>query len=250
MAGLKLYGVTVSYPVVLNSRQRSALANAANTLSFGRYGRGANVDYVQALRDVSVDIPQGGRLGVIGRNGSGKSTLLKTAAGIIRPSRGRREVNGKVGCVLNLGAGLDPDKSGLENMRMIARLHGLDGEELDAAVEDAAAFTELEAFLEMPVRAYSSGMGARLNFAIATAQRSDVMIIDEVIGTGDAYFVSKAVDRVRALCDGAGVLMLATHSYAILRDFCDRAIWLDAGRVVAEGNVDEVWEAYYAAHGG
>jgi ABC-type polysaccharide/polyol phosphate transport system ATPase subunit len=249
MAGLELTGVTVSYPVVLNSRQRSALANAANTLSFGRYGRGANVDFVQALTDVSVKIAQGERLGVIGRNGSGKSTLLKTAAGIIRPSRGRREVNGKIGCVLNLGAGLDPDKSGLENMRMIARLHGLDGAALENAVEDAAAFTELDAFLEMPVRSYSSGMGARLNFAIATAQRSDVMIIDEVIGTGDAYFVSKAVERVRALCDEAGVLMLATHSYAILKDFCDRAVWLDAGRVMAEGDVDEVWEAYYAAHG-
>jgi ABC-type polysaccharide/polyol phosphate transport system ATPase subunit len=247
MAHITLSGVTVAYPVVISARQQSAFANAAHTLSFGRYGKGVGVDHVVAIDDMTLDMPEGSRIGLIGRNGSGKSTLLKTCAGIITPIKGRCETVGRVGCVLNLGAGLEPDKSGLDNMQLIGRFHGLRGAALRAAVEEAAEFTELGPFLHMPVRTYSTGMMARLAFAIATAQHSDIMLIDEVIATGDAHFIAKAVDRVKRVCSQSGVTLVASHMPDLLRDFCDEAIWMQAGKVLARGTVDEVWEKYSAA---
>jgi ABC-type polysaccharide/polyol phosphate transport system ATPase subunit len=246
MAHINLSGVTVAYPMVISNRQQSAFANAAHALSFGRYGKGVGVDHIIAIDDLTLNLPSGSRVGLIGRNGSGKSTLLKACAGIITPAKGAMDVQGTIGCVLSLGAGLEPDKSGLDNMHLIGRFHGMRGAELKEAVADAAAFTELGPFLEMPVRTYSSGMMARLAFAIATAQHSDIMLIDEVIATGDAHFIHKAVERVRTVCANSGVTMVASHMPDLLADFCDEAIWMHAGKIRARGPVMEVWEQYAA----
>jgi ABC-type polysaccharide/polyol phosphate transport system ATPase subunit len=246
MASISLRGVSVAYPVVLSGSQQSAFATAARVASFGRVGRAANANYVVAVNNLTLNISRGERVGIIGRNGSGKSTLLKTMAGIVGPRSGVRTVTGSVGCVLTLGAGLDPEKSGLDNMRMIAILHGLTGKTLRDAVEEAAEFSELGPFLAMPVRTYSSGMIARLTFSVATAKKSDVMLIDEVIGTGDAHFIGRATQRVKDLCDDAGLVVLATHSPDILKSFCTRAILMRSGVAVADGPVDEVWERYIA----
>jgi lipopolysaccharide transport system ATP-binding protein len=226
MAHINLSGVTVAYPMVISNRQQSAFANAAHALSFGRYGKGVGVDHIIAIDDLTLDLPSGSRVGLIGRNGSGKSTLLKACAGIITPAKGKMDVQGTIGCVLSLGAGLEPDKSGLDNMHLIGRFHGMRGAELKEAVADAAAFTELGPFLEMPVRTYSSGMMARLAFAIATAQQ--------------------AVERVRTVCANSGVTMVASHMPDLLADFCDEAIWMHAGKIRARGPVMEVWEQYAA----
>lgn len=247
MVSVSLSGVTVAYPVPAGGRQRSALAAAARTLSFGRLAQDASgVAYVLALNRVSLDIKSGARVGIIGRNGSGKSTLLKTIAGIVLPQTGVRRVEGSIGCLLNFGAGTDPEKTGAENLKLIGRLYGLRGAELDAAVANAAEFCELGPFLDLPMRTYSSGMSARICFAIATARRSEVLLIDEVIGTGDAHFVGKARRRIETLCEGAGLSVVATHSYDILSAFCDTAVWLDAAEIKAQGPVDEVWAAYSA----
>ncbi|WP_369062382.1 ATP-binding cassette domain-containing protein [Caulobacter sp. 73W] len=247
MAHITLDGVTVAYPVVISNRQQSAFANAAHALSFGRYGRGVGVDHVVAIDDLTLNLPRGTRIGLIGRNGSGKSTLLKTCAGIITPAKGRIDINGTVGCLLGLGAGLEVDKSGIDNMQLIGRFHGLRGADLKDAVAEAAEFTELGPFLHMPVRTYSTGMMARLAFAIATAQHSDIMLIDEVIATGDAHFINKAVDRVRTVCANSGVTLVASHMPNLLADFCDEAIWMHAGKVQARGPVLEVWDQYAAS---
>lgn len=246
MAHITLKDVTVAYPLVISNRQQSAFANVAHALSFGQYGKGVGVDHIVAIDGLSLDLPRGSRIGLIGRNGSGKSTLLKTCAGIITPAKGKVDVKGAVGCVLNLGAGLEPDKSGRDNMQLIGRFYGLSGSDLKAAVAEAAEFTELGPFLEMPVRTYSSGMMARLAFAIATAQHSDVMLIDEVIATGDLHFINKAVERVRAVCANSGVTMVASHMPDLLAEFCDEAIWMHSGKIRARGPVMEVWEQYAA----
>lgn len=251
MANVELNGVTVAYPLVVSSRQRSAFGAAASAaLSFGRLGVTSSGDTrVLALNNLSLSIPNGTRLGIIGRNGSGKSTLLKTIAGIITPMQGRRSINGSVGCVLSLGAGLDQERSGYENMKMIALLYGMRGPELKNAIEEAGDFTELGPFLDLPVRTYSSGMVARLCFAIATARHSEIMVIDEVIGTGDSHFIHKAVDRIRTLCSTSGVVILASHSPDIMNSFCDQAIWMDSGSIIERGSVDDVWAKYNAAAG-
>jgi ABC-type polysaccharide/polyol phosphate transport system ATPase subunit len=247
MNEIRLSGVTVAYPVSITTRQRSGFATAAQALSFGKIGGDSSgAQYVVAIKNMNLHVKQGRRIGLIGRNGSGKSTLLKTVAGIVPPRSGERYVSGSIGCVLSLGAGMDGEKNGLDNMRMIARLHGLYGAELKRAVEDAADFTELGPYLELPVRTYSAGMIARLCFAIATAKQSDVLLIDEVIGAGDAHFIGKAGQRILKLAEQSNIMLLASHSYSILKDYCDEIIWMDAGVVKMRGDVDEVWNAYIA----
>ena len=247
MASISLREVTVAYPVIVSGAQQSALAKAARTLSFGRIGKGGDLTYVVALKQLSLDIGMGARVGLIGRNGSGKSTLLRTLAGIVNPQSGLARIDGSIGCLLNLYAGLDGDKSGYENLKLIGRLYGLQGRELTDAVEEAADFTELGPFLHLPARTYSAGMTARLSFAIATARHAEIMLIDEVIGTGDAHFIGKAVERVKQLCDRSGIVVVATHAPDILHGFCDEAILLDGGQVAERGTVDDVWRAYAAA---
>lgn len=244
MAKIELSDVTVAYPVVMSPQQRSAFASAARALSFGVLGADGRTDCVIALDRVSLRIPSGGRIGLIGRNGSGKSTLLRTMAGIIPPTSGRRSVDGAIGCVLTMGTGLDVERTGIENLRTLARVLGFKGRDVNALVEDAAEFAELGPFVHMPVRTYSSGMMARLCFAAATAQKAEILLIDEVIATGDLHFAHKAVDRVRTLCATSGIVVVATHAYEVLSGFCTHAIWMDKGRVRASGRVDEVWQKY------
>jgi ABC-type polysaccharide/polyol phosphate transport system ATPase subunit len=244
VAKITLRGVTVSYPVVVANRQQSALAAAARGVSFGRIGRGGDATYITALRSLSLDVGLGARVGLVGRNGSGKSTLLRTLAGIITPQAGRIEVQGSIACLLSLGAGLDPDKSGYDNLKLIGRLHGMQGKELREAVEEAGDFSELGSFLNMPVRSYSAGMATRLSFAIATSRHADIMLIDEVIGAGDTHFIGKAVQRVRELCAQSGIVVVASHAPDILHTFCDEAILMNAGEVLHRGPVDEVLAAY------
>jgi ABC-type polysaccharide/polyol phosphate transport system ATPase subunit len=242
---LSLNSVTVAYPVNITARQQSFFAAAASAMSFGSIGKsGSNETYVIALNNISLDVAAGARIGLIGRNGSGKSTLLRTLAGIITPRAGRRFVNGSIGCVLNLGSGLEGDRSGYENLQTIARLYGMEGAELRNAVEEAGEFTELGPYLDFPVRTYSSGMTARLCFSIATARHADIMLIDEVIGTGDAHFVAKAVQRVKEVCAKSGAVVIASHAQSVLNNFCDTAIWMDRGRIRQSGGIDDVWQAY------
>ena len=245
MAHIELDDVEVSYPVYASGRQRSILTFAANRASFGRVAREAgDIPTVKAINGVSLSLREGDRLALVGRNGSGKSTLLKVCAGLILPDRGRADIVGTRASILTLGASLDPDKTGIENITMISRLLGVSRAGRKLLIEDIAEFTELGDFLNLPVRTYSSGMTVRLLFALATSVERDILIVDEVIGAGDAHFVEKAAKRVRAMFSRAKILVLATHAGEIAAQLCNRAIWVDSGREVMSGEPKVVWDAY------
>lgn len=245
MTHISLSDAYVRYPVYSSGRQRSILTFAANRASFGRVAREAGtIPTVDALRGISFELKEGDRLALMGRNGSGKSTLLKVCAGLILPDDGTVSIVGTRASILTLGASLDPDKSGVDNIMMISRLLGVRRSERKLLLEDIADFTELGDFLNLPVRTYSSGMNVRLLFALATSVERDILIVDEVLGAGDAHFVEKAAKRVRAMFDRAKILVLATHAGEIASQLCNRAIWVDSGVKVMEGEPKAVWDAY------
>lgn len=245
MARIELSDIVVRYPLFTTGRQRSILGFAANRASFGRIARDAgDIPVVDALDGVSISLKEGDRLALVGRNGSGKTTMLKVCAGLVLPNSGDAVIQGTRASILNPGAGLDHERTGLENIDFVGRLLGVPKARIKALEEDVAEFTELGEFLALPIRTYSAGMMVRLSFALATSVERDIIIVDELIGAGDAHFVDKAATRVRSLFDRAKILVLATHSGTIVSQLCNQALWLDRGREVMSGAPEEVWDAY------
>lgn len=208
--------------------------------------RGSNnaVIGVRALSNISFEVPSGGRLAIIGENGSGKTTLLQVLAGVYAPDSGDVIIDGDTTSVVNINLGMSPEASGHNNITLRGLAAGRSRREIEKRRADIAAFSELGEFLDLPVQTYSSGMRMRLNFAIATAFRPDVLILDEWLSAGDAAFRKKATARMQSFVEQAGILILASHSRALMEATCDRALWLDHGRVRADGNVQEVAEEY------
>jgi homopolymeric O-antigen transport system ATP-binding protein len=193
-----------------------------------------------ALRDVSFRVVPGESLAVIGPNGAGKSTLLQVIAGIIQPNEGSVDVIGHVSSLLTLGAGFDQDLSGRENIRLAGAFLGIPHRDMEGLLPGIVEFAELGEFIDAPIKTYSSGMRARLGFSIATAVDPDVLIIDEVLSTGDAVFRAKSKQRIVELTKAAKGIVLVTHDMAWVTEFCNRALLLDHGHVVVEGPPDEV----------
>jgi ABC-type polysaccharide/polyol phosphate transport system ATPase subunit len=193
-----------------------------------------------ALKDVTFRLVHGESLGVIGPNGAGKSTLLQVLAGIIAPSRGVVDVHGHISTLLTLGAGFDPELSGLENIRLAGAFMGLDHREVELRMPGIVEFADLGDFIDAPLRTYSSGMRARLGFSIATAIDPDILLLDEVLGTGDQAFREKSRGRVMELVTAAKAIVLVTHDMSWVTEFCNRAMLLERGRIVAEGDPAEV----------
>lgn len=202
---------------------------------------------VAALRDLTFTIGRGERVALVGRNGAGKTTLLRTLGGIYEPVAGRLRVEGEVGCLIDPGAGLDTDSTGRENIRLHGLYRGMTDAEADRLAADVAAFAGLGEFLDMPIRGYSAGMGVRLAFAMATATAPQILLMDEWFAAGDADFMLRAEARLETLVTAADILVIATHVLPIARRWCTRAIWLDAGHIVADGPVETVLAAYEAA---
>ena len=200
-----------------------------------------------ALRDVSLTIRRGETLGVVGRNGAGKSTLLKVISGVLKPSEGRKEVRGKLAPILELGTGFDHELTGLENVYLNALLLGHPRREIDEKVEDIVEFSGLGDFVRAPVRNYSSGMLARLGFAVATAWVPDILILDEVLAVGDASFTEKCERRVARFHEAGTTVLLVSHNAKAIEKNCTRCIWLDAGRLRAEGSTKDVLDQYLHA---
>ena len=193
-----------------------------------------------ALRHVTVELSHGESLGVIGPNGAGKSTLLQVLAGIMRPSEGAVDVRGQVSGLLGLGAGFDPELSGVENVMLGGAFLGIDDAKVQELLPSIVEFADLGDFIEAPLRTYSSGMRARLGFAIATAVDPDILLLDEVLATGDANFRAKSKARVIELVKAAKGVVLVTHDMEWVTEYCNRALLLEHGRVVLEGAPDEV----------
>jgi lipopolysaccharide transport system ATP-binding protein len=201
-------------------------------------------DGVVALSDVSFEVAPGETLGVVGANGSGKSTLLKILAGIVRPTQGSVQVRGRLAALLELGAGFHPEISGRENVEITGLLLGLTRREIAARFDEIVRFAGVEEFLDAPVKTYSSGMAVRLGFAIAAASDPDVFLVDEVLAVGDEAFAHRAVERFADFERAGKTLVFVSHDLALVTERCRRAIWLDHGRVAADGLAGETVARY------
>ena len=210
-------------------------------------GRGA-AHVFRALDGVSFALERGESLGVIGENGAGKSTLLKIIAGVIQPTRGTVGVAGRVGALLELGAGFHPEYTGLANIELAAALLGLTSAEIAAKREEIIAFADIGAHIDEPIKHYSSGMVVRLGFAVATTLAPDVLITDEVLAVGDESFQKKCVAWMESYLGGGGTLLLCSHSMYHVQKLCRSALWLKDGRVERSGPSAEVTQAYLAYH--
>ena len=200
-----------------------------------------------AVKDVSFTVHKGESVALIGRNGSGKSTLLKIIAGVLYPTAGSVSVNGTIAPLIELGAGFDMDLTARENIYLNGAVLGFNREFMNQHFQEIIEFSELEQFIDVPVKNYSSGMIARLGFAIATIVKADVLVVDEILAVGDYKFQQKCRERMgRLLADGT-TLLFVSHSEEQVKELCQKAVWLDHGRAMAIGDVDEVYRAYHQA---
>ena len=199
---------------------------------------------IHVLKDVSFKIYQGEKVGVIGYNAAGKSTLLKTIVGIYKPDNGTVVAHGKISPLLTLGAGFDNNFSGAKNIYLNGAILGYDKEFIDEKFDEIVEFADLGDSINYPIRNYSSGMKAKLGFSVATMVDPDILIIDEILGVGDVNFKRKSRDKMRSLMGGKTTVLLVSHSIDQIRDICDKAIWIDQGRVREIGEVNEVCDHY------
>lgn len=238
-ACIKFEDVTVCYPIY-NSRSMSLRNQLIRIGTGGRIeSEAGRTQIVTALQDVSFEIREGDAVGLVGHNGAGKSTMLRTMAGVYTPVRGRVVREGRVATVLDLGAGMDPELPGYENITRMSMLLGLGKDEIAANLGNIEEFTELGDFLNLPVRTYSAGMTTRLLFAVATSIKPDILLVDEMFGTGDAQFQTKAHDRMLGLIRSVGIFVFASHSLDTVRGYCNRFFHLEHG-VVREIGRDEI----------
>jgi len=203
-------------------------------------GPGGGADAFWALEDVTFRVEHGESLGVIGPNGAGKSTLLQVLAGIIMPSAGTVSVNGHVSSLLSLGAGFDGDLSGTDNIRLAGAFMGLDHRDVEERLPSIVEYADLGPFIDASIKTYSSGMKARLGFAIATSIEPDILLLDEVLATGDAAFRTKSKARVLELVKSAKAIVLVTHDMNWVTEYCNRAMLIEKGHIIAEGDPAEV----------
>lgn len=203
-------------------------------------------DEFRALEDVTFKVDRGETLGIIGRNGSGKSTALKLIAGVTAPSSGKVFVTGRVSPLIELGAGFHADLTGRENVHLNGSILGMSQREIDEQFDAIVEFAELQDFIDTPVKRYSSGMYVRLGFAVAVHSNPEVLLIDEVLSVGDAFFQEKCLARMHQFQAAGTTIILVSHSAEMITNFCERAIWLDHGRLAADGPAGQVVDEYMA----
>lgn len=225
------------------STLKSALLGLASLKRQGRKARESG-SLTHAIKDLTLRIPKGASVGLIGRNGSGKSTFLKLVTGIYKPDSGSVSVQGRVAALIELGAGFHPDFTGRENLMLAGVMHGLSRKEVEARFDEIVRFAELEAVIDDPVRTYSSGMFMRLGFSIAVHTNPDVLLVDEVLAVGDAGFVAKCKEKIAELRSEGKTLILVTHDLESVERWCDEAIWLHEGEVRERGYPRRVIDSY------
>ena len=204
----------------------------------------SEIKKVHALKNIQLELNDGDRLGVIGHNGAGKSTLLKTIAGIYAPTSGTVSLEGVPTCLFELATGFEMEASGYQNIKLRALMLGLTPKEADAKTAEIAAFSGLGEHLKRPLKYYSSGMFLRLAFSISTAISPEILLLDEVVAAGDAGFIEKANNRMREMVDQVDILVFVSHSMDQIKAFCNRCIWMAGGKIMLQGDVDQVIEAY------
>lgn len=207
-------------------------------------GRKQYARETRALDQISFSLAPGARLGIVGENGSGKSTLLKVLAGVLTPSSGQVTVNGRVSALLELGAGFNPEIAGRENIRQFCMLHGMEKDETEAALPEIIKFSELRDAIDHPVKTFSSGMAVRLGFACAVYVQPDILIVDEALSVGDAYFQNKCLHKIKSMLDQGTSFIYVTHAADAVRSLCNEGLWLEKGKVRVTGSASQVGAAY------
>src|SRR3954451_16609211 len=235
MRSIEVDNVSVTYRTNLERRP---------TLKGRLVGREQQIREIKAVREVSFHVDRGSVLGLVGANGAGKSTLMRTIAGILPPTEGRVEVNGRVSTLLALGVGFNKKLTGRENVILGGLAAGLSREALDHKYEEIAAFAELEEFMDMPMRTYSSGMYGRLAFSVAVNMDPDILLIDEALSVGDASFRRKSFDKMRELCQQARTIVLVSHALGSIEQLCDTAVWMHKGELRMQDEPEAVVHAY------
>jgi lipopolysaccharide transport system ATP-binding protein len=242
-ARIDIADVSVYFPLYHGSSRslkKTVMAAASGRLGQDRQSRVV----VQALRDISFTLTRGDRLGLVGANGAGKTTLLRTLGGIYEPVTGRVRVQGSLTTLLDTALGMNIDLTGRENIQLRGLYTGVARASISALENDVAEFAGLGDFIDLPVRTYSSGMVIRLAFAMATASRPQILLMDEWFMVGDAEFMEKAKHRLEGMVRGAEILVLSTHALDVIRTWCTRVLWIDQGRIRQDGPPDEVLTAY------
>lgn len=243
MACVDLDNVSLTYPIYgTNARSfKTALINAATG---GRLNRDSGSIAVEALKNVSFKLEKGDRLALLGRNGAGKSTLLKVLAKIYEPTKGVVHVKGRISCLFDIMMGMDHELNGYENILLRGLILGLSKQEVRKITPEIEEFSELGDFMKMPIKSYSSGMKVRLAFGIITKIFSEILLIDEIVNVGDAKFIEKAKAQMNELVSRSDFMVLSTHDTRIVREFCNKALWLEKGVVKCFGEVEEVLKMY------
>jgi lipopolysaccharide transport system ATP-binding protein len=243
---ISMQGVNLHYAAVA-FRERSLKSLLARP--FGRTRSTAEVHDIHALKDVNLEIRGGERVGLLGHNGAGKSSFLKTVAGLYPISAGSLQVEGEVRSLFDLSLGFEPDATGRENILYRGLLLGLTPKFMRAREKEIIEFADIGEFIDYPIKTYSAGMQVRLAFAISTAVGGDILLLDEVIGAGDANFMAKAKQRIATLIDQAEILILASHDFNALKSLCRRGLVFHHGAVIFDGPIDRAVDAYKRANG-
>jgi ABC-type polysaccharide/polyol phosphate transport system ATPase subunit len=245
VAEIALKNVVAEFPVYGTQLSfRNALIGRVVGGVLRRQSNGGNRVVVRALEDVSLTVHHGDQLGIIGHNGAGKSTMLRIFAGIYEPSQGTISIEGRISPLFSTSPGLDLDDTGYENIVTCGLLLGMSRDEIERKLPEIEAFSELNDYLALPARTYSTGMLVRLGFAIATSIEPEILLLDEELGAGDARFAARAAKQVEMLIERSSIVVLASQSEDLIRRICNRAILLDHGRIVADGPTSEVLEIY------
>ena len=237
---IRIADLSISYKI--NVESKKTLKNAVMRASKGQRVKTKNVN---AISNLSLDIPHGSVVGIVGANGAGKSTLMRSIAGILPPTTGRITVDGKISTLLALGVGFNPSLSGRDNIILGGLAAGMTRAEIEAQTDAIAEFADLpEGFIDMPVRTYSAGMYGRVAFSVAVNLTPDILLLDEALSAGDAAFKEKSFERMRELCKQASTILIVSHALASINELCDTAIWINKGKLVASGKPSEITDQY------
>ena len=237
---IRIEDLSIKYKINVDTKR--TLKNAVMRASKGEAVRTRTVE---AIKHLTMDLPHGSVLGIVGANGAGKSTLMRSIAGILPPTEGRIIVNGKISTLLALGVGFNPALSGRDNIILGGLASGMTREEIESKTDEIAEFADLpDGFIDMPVRTYSSGMYGRVAFSVAVSMKPDILLLDEALSAGDASFKEKSFNKMRELCAEARTIIIVSHALATINDLCDRAIWMNKGTLVQDGKPDAVVEDY------
>ena len=237
--------MSIEFPI-FNATGRSLTSRLLQVATGGKLDSDANGHVlVKALSKISFTINDGDRVGLVGHNGAGKSTLLRALSGVYAPTSGNSMIQGQVGSLIDISLGINPEATGHENVLIRGQLLGLSKTEIASRYDAIVEFAELGDFMEVPVRTYSSGMQLRLAFAVSTVVRPEILLMDEWLSVGDEGFKDKAEDRLTEMVSETKILVIATHSRALVEKVCNRVLWLDHGRIRMDGPVGEVVPAYF-----